>query len=123
MSPSASTPTSDAETVARFCAQVAQIERVYCNRARSQEEGFAIPLALFRLIMSTKRSITLGQIEVVTKAYQDLFRRVSDNAGCKVYCMGRIKDHKFPRGLTLNIFKSIPLDPLDAVWYDRRNIL
>ena len=123
MSLSASTPTSDAETVARFCAQVAQIERVYCKRARSQEEGIAIPLALFRLIMNTKRSITLGQIEVVTKVYQDLFRRASDSTGYKVYCMGRIKDHKFPRGLTPNIINRIPLDPLDAEWYDKRNIL
>ena len=82
-----------------------------------------IPLLLFRLIMSTKRSITLGQIEVVTKVYQDLFRRASDSTGYKVYCMGRIKDHKFPRGLTPNIINRIPLDPLDAEWYDKRNIL
>ena len=73
--------------------------------------------------MSTKRSITLGQIEVVTRAYQDMFRRVSDSAGCKVYCMGRIKDHNFPRSLTLNNINRIPLDPLDAEWNDKRNIL
>ena len=35
ISPSASTPTNNEETVARFCAQVAQIEKVYCNRPRS----------------------------------------------------------------------------------------
>ena len=33
--PNAGTPIRDAGTVARFCAQVAQIERVYCKRARS----------------------------------------------------------------------------------------
>ena len=37
--------------------------------------------------------------------------------------MGKIKGHEFPRGLTPSTIKSIPSDPLGAVWDDKRNFL
>jgi hypothetical protein len=67
--PGATKVTEQLEDIARFCAQTAHIERCYCAKIRNKEQDEVLQLELFRLLTTTKRTLTSGQMEAMTRVY------------------------------------------------------
>jgi hypothetical protein len=58
--PGATETTASPAEIAKFCLQASHIERCYCIKVRNKELDEILPLELFRLINSTKRTPTVG---------------------------------------------------------------
>jgi len=106
--------------IARFCLQATHIEKCYCFKVRNKEHDEILPLELFRLITSSGRTLTVGQVEVMTRIYQDMFRCSGQGTGRKLYNMGGIATYKFPRSISLTILRAVPNDPMTEDLHDPR---
>jgi hypothetical protein len=77
--------------IARLCAAACILERCYTSRAKTHNTDEALPLFLYRQVMSYARVITRGQLETVMRVYQDLIRVRTKVDGVKtVYCAHRV---------------------------------
>ena len=110
--PGAVVTVTDLNAIARFCLQATHIEKCYCFKVRNKEHDEILPLELFRLITSTGRTLTVGQVEVMTRIYQDMFRCSGQGTGRKLYNMGGIATYKFLRSISLTILRAVPNEPM-----------
>jgi hypothetical protein len=96
---------------AKYCLQAFFVEICYCAKHEKREADDAVPLILYRIFRATTHYPTLGQREVVTRAYQELIRvRRSRDGKSKIsHCMYQIGSHRFQRGLSAAFLK--PYEP------------